>query len=95
LSGEPVVLEALRLFGAGCVSSAGASDARLPAACRFREDLGCGSGVLEGSSSLETTNVTPYRAPRTRTASSRGSLESIVIFKVLPFDLFTMAHCHD
>lgn len=35
--------------------------------------------------SLETTSVTPYKAPRTRTASSRGSLESRVSLKPVAF----------
>jgi len=36
-------------------------------------------------SSGETTSVTPYSAPRTRIASSRGSLESSVSFKTITF----------
>lgn len=35
--------------------------------------------------SPETTSVTPYRAPRTRIASSRDSLESSVSFKAVTF----------
>jgi hypothetical protein len=38
--------------------------------------------------SLATTSVTPYNAPRTRIASSRGSLESTVSFTSVPFDMF-------
>jgi hypothetical protein len=32
----------------------------------------CWAGLLASGTSLETTRVTPYNAPRTRIASSRG-----------------------
>ena len=44
-----------------------------------------GASVSPGE--LETTSVTPYRAPRARMASSRGSLESTVSFTTAPFDV--------
>jgi hypothetical protein len=43
------------------------------------------AGLLASCSSLETTSVTPYNAPRTRIASSRGSFESRVSFKAVAF----------
>ena len=42
-------------------------------------------GLISFRPSSETTSVTPYRAPTTRSASSRGSLESTVSFKAVPF----------
>jgi hypothetical protein len=48
---------------------------------RFPRVVRCWVSLLVSAPSLETTSVTPYRAPRTRSASSRGSLESTVSLK--------------
>src|SRR4051794_39704861 len=47
------------------------------------EPLGRPVGPAESGPPSETTSVTPYKAPTTRIASARGSLESTVSFKEL------------
>jgi hypothetical protein len=56
----------------------------------FGREVGCWVGSLGTDPWLATTRVTPYRAPRTRIASWRGSLESRVSLIALPFYVVVM-----
>jgi len=99
--GEPANRAAVRCFGfrasASAARAAGrgflAADGFLLAAFFFA------TGLLESSSapeatgpSVATTSRTPYKAPTTRIASSRDSLESTVSFTSLPFDTIGTRH---
>jgi len=93
--GEPADRAAVRGFGFRATASVArtvgrgflAADGLLLAAFFFA------TGLLESSSAPgatcppgATTSRTPYKAPTTRIASSRDSLESTVSFTSLPFD---------